>query len=205
MKLYAEKYKWTFRYLSLDMSRNEISKLLKTSRNTIRKVENATKSLRLSWNDVSTMTSEEFAVWKQATGQYNYHISIDKMYYSVPYEYIKHKVDVRITRSIIEVYYKKKRICSHRRLYGNPGQYSTNMDHMPLNHKKAGEWNGDRFRKLADSYSSKQLEEACHMALQHLAVLRYKNIKLIIAHNQDIRKTEDEQVIDDSYATIRGS
>ena len=205
MKLYAEKYKWTFRYLSLDMSRNEISKLLKTSRNTIRKVENATKSLRLSWNDVSTMTSEEFAVWKQATGQYNYHISIDKMYYSVPYEYIKHKVDVRITRSIIEVYYKKKRICSHRRLYGNPGQYSTNMDHMPLNHKKAGEWNGDRFRKLADSYSSKQLEEACHMALQHLAVPRYKNIKLIIAHNQDIRKTEDEQVIDDSYATIRGS
>ena len=42
------------------MSRNEISKLLKTSRNTIRKVENAAKSLRLSWNDVSTMTSEEF-------------------------------------------------------------------------------------------------------------------------------------------------
>ena len=33
----------------------------------------------------------------------------------------------------------------------------------------------------------------------------YKNIKLIIAHNQDIRKTEDEQVIDDSYTIIRGS
>lgn len=43
------------------MSRNEISKLLKTSRNTIRKVENAAKSLRLSWNDVSTMTSEKFS------------------------------------------------------------------------------------------------------------------------------------------------
>lgn len=43
------------------------------------------------------------------------------------------------------------------------------------------------------------------MALQHLAVPRYKNIKLIIAHNQDIRKTEEEQVIDDSYAIIRGS
>lgn len=33
----------------------------------------------------------------------------------------------------------------------------------------------------------------------------YKNIKLIIAHNQDIRKTEDEQMIDDSYTIIRGS
>lgn len=43
------------------------------------------------------------------------------------------------------------------------------------------------------------------MALQHLAVPRYKNIKLIIRHNQDTRKTEEEQVIDDSYAIIRGS
>lgn len=76
-----------------------------------------------------------------------------------------------------------------------------------LSHYKAEQqaYNGCRsILKLADSYSSKQLEEACHMALQHLAVPRYKNIKLIIAHNQDIRKTE-EQVIDDSYAIIRGS
>lgn len=78
----------------------------------------------------------EFAVWKQATYNTIIILSIDKMYYSVPYEYIKHKVDLIIIRSILEVYYKKKRICSHRRLYGNPGQYSTNMDHMPLNHKK---------------------------------------------------------------------
>lgn len=29
--------------------------------------------------------------------------------------------------------------------------------------------------------------------------------KLIIAHNQDIRKTDKEQVTDNSYALIRGS
>lgn len=61
MKQYEEKYKEIFRYLSLGISRNEISKLLNTSRNTIRKVENATESLRLTWNDASSMTSEEFA------------------------------------------------------------------------------------------------------------------------------------------------
>ena len=38
MKQYGEKYKEIFRYLSLGISRNEISKLLKTSRKTIRKV-----------------------------------------------------------------------------------------------------------------------------------------------------------------------
>lgn len=58
---------------------------------------------------------------------------------------------------------------------------------------------------MADSYSSKQLEEACHMAFQHLAVPHYENIKLLIRHNQDIRKTEEEHVIDNSYAIIRSS
>ena len=43
------------------------------------------------------------------------------------------------------------------------------------------------------------------MALQHLAVPRHKNTILIIAYNQDIRKTEEEQVIDDRYVIIRGS
>lgn len=61
MKQYEEKYKEIFRYLSLGISRNEISKLLKTSRKTIRKVENSAESLRLTWNDASSMTSEEFS------------------------------------------------------------------------------------------------------------------------------------------------
>lgn len=33
-------------------------------------------------------TSYELAEWKQATVQFNYHISIDGMLYSIPYEYI---------------------------------------------------------------------------------------------------------------------
>ena len=35
----------------------------------------------------------ELSAWKIATVQLNYHIATDKMNYSVPYEYIKHKVD----------------------------------------------------------------------------------------------------------------
>jgi len=41
----------------------------------------------------------ELAEWKVATVQYNYHISVDKQNYSVPYEYIKQRVDVRLTRN----------------------------------------------------------------------------------------------------------
>jgi hypothetical protein len=42
----------------------------------------------------------EMSTWKIATVQFNYHIAVDKMNYSVPYEYIKHKVDVRLTAEI---------------------------------------------------------------------------------------------------------
>ena len=55
-------------------------------------------------------TSFELAEWKQATVQFNYHIAIDKMYYSVPYQYIRNKVDVRITETTIEIFYNHNRL-----------------------------------------------------------------------------------------------
>ena len=92
----------------------------------------------------------ELAEWKQATVQFNYHISVAGMQYSIPYEYIGKKVNVRITGSVIEVFYNQNRIASHRRLYGRKGQYSTVTEHMPKDHQEYLEWNGDRFRKWAE-------------------------------------------------------
>ncbi|MBQ3841212.1 MAG: IS21 family transposase [Ruminiclostridium sp.] len=91
----------------------------------------------------------ELAVWKIATVAPNYHISIEKMNYSVPYEYIRKKVDVRLTKNVVEVFYDGKRICSHCRLFGRPNQYSTVEEHMPKDHQKYIQWNGDRFIKWA--------------------------------------------------------
>ena len=96
----------------------------------------------------------ELAEWKQVTVQFNYHISIDSMYYSVPHEYIKRKVDVRVTASTIEVFYKQSRIASHRHLYGRKGQYSTVTAHMPEDHQKYLEWTGARFRRWGSQIGS---------------------------------------------------
>ena len=93
----------------------------------------------------------ELATWKIATVQFNYHITIEKMHYSVPYEYIKLKVDVRMTRNVIEVLFKNLRICSHPRLHGRQGQYSTVIDHMPEDHKKYTQWNATRFISWGES------------------------------------------------------
>lgn len=72
------------------------------------------------------------------------------MLYSVPFEYIKKKVDVRVADKTIEVFYKHTRIASHKRLRGRKGQYSTIAEHMPKEHQHYVEWNGDRFRKWAE-------------------------------------------------------
>jgi transposase len=97
------------------------------------------------------VSTYELATWKIATVQFNYHISVDTMHYSVPYEYIKHKVDVRITKGVIEVFFNQHRICSHPRLYGRPGQYHTIQDHMPEKHKQYVQWNTERFLSWAQN------------------------------------------------------
>ena len=87
----------------------------------------------------------------KATVPFDYHIAVDKMYYSVPYEYIKYVVDIRITRTIIEVFYKSFRIASHMRLRGKAGEPSTIPEHMPIQHKKYVDYNRDYFLAWAES------------------------------------------------------
>lgn len=70
---------------------------------------------------------------------------MDHQNYSVPYEYIKYKVDVRITKNVVEVFFDGSRIASHPRLYGRPNQYSTLEEHMPPDHQKYISWNSERF------------------------------------------------------------
>lgn len=89
------------------------------------------------------------ADWKVATVQFNYHVAVDGMFYSVPFEYIKQKVSVKVTPNAIAVFVGQTRVCTHRRLHGRSGQYSTEVAHMPPNHQKYLEWDADRFLKWA--------------------------------------------------------
>ena len=108
----------------------------------------------------------ELAMWKVATVQYNYHISVDKQNYSVPYEYIKQKVDVRLTSHTVEVFFEGNRIASHPRLYGRPNQYSTLEMHMPPDHQKYLQWNGERFLNWAE-----QIGENTKVVVHHFLTM----------------------------------
>jgi len=94
-------------------------------------------------------TPYEIAMWKKAMVTFNYHIYVDGGYYSVPHEYIRYQVDVRVTSRMVEVFYNGLRIASHPRLAGYQGQYRTMDEHMPEKHRKSSEWNTERFLSWA--------------------------------------------------------
>lgn len=93
----------------------------------------------------------ELATWSTASVNYDYHIMADKNHYSVPYEYIQHQVDVRITSKTVEVFYHHLRIASHIRNRHQENQYITVPEHMPEKHQRYLNMSSESFRKWADS------------------------------------------------------
>lgn len=91
----------------------------------------------------------EFAEWKKARVNIDYHIEVDRHYYSVPYQLIKKQIDVRITNRAIECLYKNKRVACHIRNH-QQGQHTTVREHMPKSHQKMGEWTADRFVRWSE-------------------------------------------------------
>ncbi|MDP0529346.1 IS21 family transposase [Lacticaseibacillus paracasei] len=80
-------------------------------------------------------TPFEMASWQTAIVQPDYHITVNQMFYSVPFQYISNQVDVRLTDKLVEIYYKDSRLATHARLTGSVGQFSTLPDHMPDGHR----------------------------------------------------------------------
>lgn len=81
----------------------------------------------------------EYAEWKRTRVNIDYHIEIDRHYYSVPYQLAKEQVDVRFTATVVEVLFKNQRVASHQRSY-IPGKSTTLKAHMPKSHQKYLEW-----------------------------------------------------------------
>ena len=90
----------------------------------------------------------EYALWKKARVNIDYHIEIERHYYSVPYQLVKQQVDVRFTSRTVEVLYKNRRVASHKRSY-RKGGFTTLPEHMPEKHKRYLEWTPARIIKWA--------------------------------------------------------
>lgn len=80
-------------------------------------------------------TPYKISEWRTAKVRPDYHISVESMFYSVPYEYINRQVDVKLSSDMVVIYFNHMWLTSHKRLYGKFGQISTIREHMPDNHK----------------------------------------------------------------------
>jgi hypothetical protein len=91
----------------------------------------------------------EPAVWSTATVQKDYLISDEKNKFSVPFDLIGEKIDIRLTRNAIEAFYHGSRVAS----YPRPAEWLRdpiiNPDHMPENHRKYLSYNDDEFLSWA--------------------------------------------------------
>ena len=72
--------------------------------------------------------------YKEATVNVGYHVSLDKCEYSVPFEYLSKKVQLRYSSSSVEIYYKDNLIATHPKLHF-AGSNSTKVEHMPKSHQ----------------------------------------------------------------------
>jgi transposase len=91
----------------------------------------------------------EYAAWKKARVNIDYHVEIDKHYYSVPYQLAQEQVDVRATDHTIEIFYKEERQTSHARGF-DKYKHSTKPEHMPEAHRRYMTWNPERIIAWAE-------------------------------------------------------
>src|SRR5215207_11657863 len=95
-------------------------------------------------------TRYEFARWRIGLKvNIDYHVESNRHYYSVPYQLVGTRVDVRVTASTVEVFHASKRVASHRR-DDTPGRHSTDLAHMPQSHRRHAEWSPSRIVAWAE-------------------------------------------------------
>ncbi len=90
----------------------------------------------------------EYAEWKRARVNIDYHIEVDRHFYSVPHPLVRREVDVRLTARTLEVFHAGKRVAAHPRS-PRKGAHSTTPDHMPKAHRAHLEWSPSRFLRWA--------------------------------------------------------
>ena len=79
---------------------------------------------------------------------FDYHVEIEKHYYSVPYTLLRETLWARITARTVELLHNGRRIASHVRSSSNR-KPSTIPEHMPSSHRRYAEWTPERLQHKA--------------------------------------------------------
>lgn len=94
----------------------------------------------------------EYAEWTTVKAAFDYHVQYQNHYYSIPYIYAGKHVEIRASLNTIEIFFNHERVSVHIREYDKHKRYTTNIEHMPDNHKEIAEWTPERFISWGKKY-----------------------------------------------------
>ncbi len=145
-------------------------------------------------------TRFEYAEWRKARVNIDYHVAIDGHLYSVPYRIVHEEVEARIVTDVVEILHGRTRVAAHRRSYVKGG-FTTLTEHMPSAHRAHAEWTPSRILSWAGKVgaATRDLCEAILADRPHpeqgfrscLGILRlgkrYGDVRLEAACNRALR------------------
>ena len=91
----------------------------------------------------------EYAEWLGAKVNIDYHVEVDRHWYSVPYQLVGQRLDIRASAGVIEVLHRGRRVASHPRSRAR-GSFTTVPAHMPEAHRRHAEWTPGRIVAWAE-------------------------------------------------------
>src|SRR5271154_4212537 len=106
-----------------------------------------------------------FTEWRARRVGIDYHVDVDKHYYSVPHRFARAEVEVRLTGRSVEIFAKGERVAVHLRSSGNV-KHTTVQEHMPSSHRRYANWTLDRIRKDA-ALIGPSTAALCELILEH--------------------------------------
>ncbi len=142
------------RFFSLDEANNAIVERLEfvNNRPFSPPREGSRRSLfeEIERKALKPLPAEPFAIGRWLTARVNidYHIDVDRHFYSVPYKLVHRKLDVFVTSTAVSVFADGDRVASHVRSFV-PARFTTLPEHMPPEHLAMAQRTPDRIRQDA--------------------------------------------------------
>lgn len=103
-----------------------------------------------------------FGEWQKGRVNIDYHVEIERHYYSVPFHLVHELVEARIRSAIIEIFHKSRRVATHTRSSVVRG-FSTLPEHRPPKHRHYLEWTPERLMEWARKIGPSAAAVASHI------------------------------------------
>jgi transposase len=99
----------------------------------------------------------QFATWKKAKVHLDYHVEVERAYYSVPYKLIGKTVEVRLSAHTLEIFHRQQLVAAHPRT-SSKGKFTTLAAHRPERHNAVIDLTHERLMQRALAIGSATAE-----------------------------------------------